>query len=361
MFDNTSRGLAVAWVLFEGWSKKDAARRLGCNRATVSGWIKAYLDSDEWWPDPVIRNRHADNVLYDTHFLRAVDAVLRSDPEQFIGEIKDVFTFLYTLPGYRDEYKSSIATLDKVLHAIGFSYKKLYRMCRERDQLRREEFARILLAIPARCLVSVDETHNDGGDLRRRKGRWLRGQRYECLSRSSKGMLRISTMMAVCSESGVLHAVTTPTPPAQNSDDWVIFLNGLLPAMKQFVPGLLWVMQESRCVLLYDNAPIHTAAVDAFIRACGVFPLRLPPYSPEFQPIEEVLSEYSFALKSAHHHYPGIPDAFLHAVVIFSLDTDNIASHFTHSLMEAARNVPELGRPEGAFAEAFEPLPVERE
>ena len=272
-----------------------------------------------------------------------------------------MFTFLSTLPGYRDEYKSSIATLDKVLHAIGFSYKKLHRMCREKDQFRRDEFARILLAIPARCLVSVDGTHKDGGDLRRRKGRWLRGQRYECLSRSSKGMLRASTMMAVCSESGVLHAVTTPTPPAQNSDVWVIFLNGLLPAMKQFVPGLPWAMQECRCVLLYDNDPIHTAAVAAFIRACGVFPLRLPSFIPDFQPIEEVFSEYSFALKSAHHHNPGIPDAFLHAVAIISLDTDHIASHLTHSLMEAARNVPELGGPEGAFAEAFEPLPVEKE
>jgi len=265
------------------------------------------------------------------------------------------------LLGYRDECKSSIGTLEKVLHAIGFSYKKLYRMCRERDQFRREEFARILLAIPARCIVSVYETHTDGGDMRRRKGRWLRRQKYECLSRSSKGMLRTSTMMAVCSESGVLHAVTTPTPPAQNSDDWLIFLNGLLPAMKQFIPGIPWAMQESRCVLLYDNAPIHTAAVQEFIRTCGVFPLWLPPYSPEFQPIEKVFSEYSFALKSVHHHYPGIPDAFLHAVAIFSLDTDNIASHFTHSLMEAARNVPEIGGPVGASSEAFEPLTVERE
>jgi len=63
MFDDTARGLAVAWVLFQGLSKKDAARRLGCNLATVSGWIKAYPDSGKWWPDPVIRNRHADNVL----------------------------------------------------------------------------------------------------------------------------------------------------------------------------------------------------------------------------------------------------------------------------------------------------------
>jgi len=100
-----------------------------------------------------------------------VNAVLRSDPEKFKGEIKDVFTFLSTFPGYRHEYKSSIGTMDKVLHAIGFSYKKLYRMCRESDQFRREELARILLAVPARCIVSVDETHKDGGDLRRRKGR----------------------------------------------------------------------------------------------------------------------------------------------------------------------------------------------
>jgi len=168
-------------------------------------------------------------------------------------------------------------------------------------------------------------------------------------------------MMAVCSESGVLHAVTTLTPPTQNSDDWVIFLNGVLPAMKQFVPGIPWAMRESRYVILNDNAPIQTAAVDAFIWACGVLPLRLPPYSPEFQPIEEVFSADSSALKSAHHHDPEIPDAFLHAVAIFSLDTDNIASHFTHSLMEAARNVPEPGGPEGAFAKAFKPLPVERE
>ena len=234
-------------------------------------------------------------------------------------------------------------------------------MCPERDQGRREEFARILLTIPSRCIVSVDETHKDGGDLQRSRGRWLRGERYECLSRSCKDMLRTSTMMAVCSQTGVLHALTTPTPPAQNSADWVIFLNGLLPVMNHFVPGLAWAMQASRCVLLFDNAPIHTAAVDNFMRACGVFPLRLPPYSPAFQPIEEVFSEYSFALKSAHHHYPGSADAFLHAIAIFSFDAASIASHFTHCLMEAVRNVPELGGPGGVFADVFATLPVERD
>jgi len=91
MFDDTARVLAVASVPFEGVTKTAAARRLFCNRATVSGWINAYIESGEWWPDPGIRNRHADNILFDSHFLHAVDAVVRSDPEQFIGRVKDVF------------------------------------------------------------------------------------------------------------------------------------------------------------------------------------------------------------------------------------------------------------------------------
>jgi len=131
--------------------------------------------------------------------------------------------------------------------------------------------------------------------------------------------------------------------------------------MNQFVPGLPWAVLASRCVLPLDNAPIHTSAVDNVIPACGVLPLRLSPGSPDFQPIEEVLSEYSFALESAHHHYPVSADAFLHAISISSLDADSIASHLMHCLMEAVRNVPVLGGHWGVFADAFAAFAVERD
>jgi len=80
VFDDTARMLAVSWVRFEGFTKKEAARRLACHGLTVQGWVSAYIASGEWWPDPVLRNRHADNVIYDSHFLRAVIAVILSDP-----------------------------------------------------------------------------------------------------------------------------------------------------------------------------------------------------------------------------------------------------------------------------------------
>lgn len=73
-------------------------------------------------------------------------------------------------------------------------------------------------------------------------------------------------MMAVSYTDGVLHSVTTPTPSLKNSDDWLLFLNELLPTMNRFLPGLPWRLQQDRCVLLDDNAPIHSAEADAFIR-----------------------------------------------------------------------------------------------
>jgi len=117
--------------------------------------------------------------------------------------------------------------------------------------------------------------------------------RFDFLSRAEKNMLWTSTMMVISYETGVIHCVTTPTPPAQNSDDWIIFLGGLLPTINEFVPGLPLALQPETCVLLYDNAPIHSAEADPWIAAAGVFPLRLPHYSPDFQPIEEVFSELS--------------------------------------------------------------------
>jgi len=168
-------------------------------------------------------------------------------------------------------------------------------------------------------------------------------------------------MMAVSYSDGVLHSVTTPTPPSQNSDDWLLFLNGLLPTMNQFLPGLPWRLQPDRCVLLYDNAPIHSAEADAFILTNGIFRLRLPPYSPEFRQIEEVFSEYSHHLKTAHNSYPGVPEALLHAVALSKLAAPNLASHFEHSLLEAVLNVPELCGPGGPWEGLLASLPDVRE
>jgi len=37
VFDDTARMLAVSWVLFEGFTKRETARRLACHRSTLQG------------------------------------------------------------------------------------------------------------------------------------------------------------------------------------------------------------------------------------------------------------------------------------------------------------------------------------
>jgi len=42
---------------------------------------------------------------------------------QLLRDMKDVFLFLSTFPGYRDAYKCSIAIFERCLRVSGFSYK----------------------------------------------------------------------------------------------------------------------------------------------------------------------------------------------------------------------------------------------
>lgn len=82
--------------------------------------------------------------------------------------------------------------------------------------------------------------------------------------------------------------------PAQNGDDWRMFLQNLLDSahVGAYSPNHLWNLQPANCVLLFDNAGIHDQLGDDFLQENGAFYIRLPPYSPNLQPIEGVFNEF---------------------------------------------------------------------
>jgi len=61
--------------------------------------------------------------------------------------------------------------------------------------------------------------------------------------------------------------------------------------MNTYIPGLAWEMQPDACVVLYANASIHDHWGDEYMQANGIHYVRLPPYSPNLQPIEGVFAE----------------------------------------------------------------------
>jgi transposase len=61
-------------------------------------------------------------------------------------------------------------------------------------------------------------------------------------------------------------------------------------------------------VLVLDNLAAHNdRRVDELIEAAGCTALRLPPYSPEFNPIENAISKIkTFLRKLARRNVPGL-------------------------------------------------------
>jgi len=89
----------------------------------------------------------------------------------------------------------------------------------------------------------------------------------------------------------VLDWKITQPPPGQTSVDFLLFaLERLLPHMNSYDPAWPWSQQDERCVLKLDNVRVHDQAAIALIQAAGVLVRLLPPYCPDFNPIEDVFS-----------------------------------------------------------------------
>jgi len=89
----------------------------------------------------------------------------------------------------------------------------------------------------------------------------------------------------------VLDWKMTQPPPGQSSVDLMLFAaENLVPHMNAYDPTLPWSQQAQRCVLILDNSRVHDQSALELIESKGVLVRLLPPYSPDFNPIEDMFS-----------------------------------------------------------------------
>lgn len=83
-----------------------------------------------------------------------------------------------------------------------------------------------------------------------------------------------------------------------------------------FVGEALAPMLASGQVVVMDNLPAHKSPqVDRRIESAGARVLRLPPYSPDFNPIEQAISKVKSVLKKlAHRSVDGLLDGIAQAL-----------------------------------------------
>jgi len=290
-FAEDRRVLAIFWLVGGRMTWEDSAELGGVSVATVGWWYRVFRRTGAFLPEHALGQQHYDNALFNPNFLVAVTSLTVDSPEAFLGEISATLRQLSELPGW-EGLSHSPSTVSRVLRAVGYTHKRIITHFRERCVHQRRAFARQIRCVPIKCTVSMDEVHKDVSSSYRRYGWALRGLRDEVLIADHHKSPRYSAMAAI-SIYGVVETMTCAVPPAYTALEYALFIHQLAPSMGKWnhdLPIEEWEAQHSRSVLLIDNAAIHSDEADDLARQYGILVLRLPPYSPDFAPVDGVFS-----------------------------------------------------------------------
>ena len=178
----------------------------------------------------------------------------------------------------------------KVLKKAGFTRQNMVTYATQQDSELRSQFTAELALYPAHTLVFVDETGTDRRDSLRKKAYSVRGNPL----RTQKLLVRgehISVIAAI-SLQGIL--ALQIVRGAVDADVYYTFVcKHLLPKLMPF-DG-----QNEHCVVVQDNCAIHhVQEVTDTLHDAGVIAQYLPPYSPDYNPIEECFSKVKSMMKA---------------------------------------------------------------
>ena len=168
--------------------------------------------------------------------------------------------------------------------------------------------------IDPRQLVVVDES-GVTTEMRRRYGRAPRGERVR--EATPAGHWRTLTLLGAMTSEGMLATMTVESPT--DGEVFLAYLDQVL--CPQLRPGQVVVM---------DNLGAHkVSGVRERIETTGAELRYLPPYSPDFNPIEQAWSKTKQRLRSAKARtLEALEDAVTQALA--SITAQNASAWFRH-------------------------------
>jgi transposase len=169
-------------------------------------------------------------------------------------------------------------------------------------------------AVLAQDLIFIDETGVDLA-LTRLRARSPRGSRARGKRPSKRGK-RVSIISAIRLKEVMTHCQLIGTTDGLTFEAFV---------SQRLVPKL-W---KGACVIM-DNCSIHKGEeIKALIEAAGAILIYLPPYSPDFSPIENCFSKIKNTLRSiGARTYPDLLKAIEESFSQVSLE--DLKGWFTH-------------------------------
>lgn len=184
----------------------------------------------------------------------------------------------------------SISTVFRCLRNNGFTLQRLRISASQRDEFLRQKYVLDVSVYSPEMLVFVDETGADRRNILRKYGYSMRGKPLSYPTMLVRGE-RVSAIACI-SLAGLLDVMTLKG--TTDGDDFYKFVQThLLPHLLPF-NGV-----NPHSVVILDNCSIHhVAEIAQSIEDVGAIVHYLPPYSPDFNPIEEAFSKVKTVLKS---------------------------------------------------------------
>lgn len=213
----------------------------------------------------------------------------------------------------------------RALVSIGWTRKLTRRVAQERNPDLRDFYLRRLSEFSSYHLVYVDESGCDKRVGFRRTGWSPRGAPPVQVAHFQRGE-RYQILPAYAQDGIIFSKVFQGSTDARVFED---FLRELLPVCGRF--------PSPKSVLIMDNASIHRSeTVKALCRDAGVILIYLPPYSPDFNPIEEFFAQLKRYIKSRWQEWERGQEAdftsFLRRCIReVGADSTSAEGHFRHA------------------------------
>ena len=260
-----------------GMSRRAAAARFGVAAASAVRWVKAWRTTGTAQP----RQQGGDRRSHRIEAFRAVIlAAIDAQVDITLVEVADLL---------RREHGASFApsTIWRFLDRHGITVKKTAHASEQQRPdvaTRREAWFDAQPDLDPAHLVFIDET-GATTKMARLRGRARRGQR--CRAPVPHGHWKTTTFTGALR----LNGMTAP-----------MVLDGAMngAAFRAYVEHVLAPTLGRGDVVILDNLPAHRAAgVRDMIEARGATLRFLPPYSPDFNPIENAFAKLKALLRKA--------------------------------------------------------------
>ena len=187
----------------------------------------------------------------------------------------------------------------KVLKKEGFTRQKLVNYAMQRDDGIREQFKADVSLYTRESLLFIDETGNDSKDTVRSHGYSFRGKPMKVQKLLVRGE-HISAIAAMSMKGIIALKVVYG---GVDGDAFYDFACKLIPHLMPYNG------YNDHSVVILDNCSIHhVQEVDQVFKDTSALVHYLPPYSPDFNPIELAFSKVKYTLKALEAEMQQVDD-----------------------------------------------------